>query len=72
MYPLLTTLVGLSTVGLIMLARAARTAPEGFEDAAGFHAHNPGDLVAPTPLEANFKFEDLLFLDKQLASQPWS
>ena len=69
MLPLLVGFAALSTVGLTMLLRAARTAPEGFEDAKGFHAFNPGDLA--TSMEANFKFEDLFSLDKAMASQPW-
>ncbi len=68
---LLAVFAVLSAAGLIMVLRAARTAPEGIEDAAGFHALNPGDPVAAPVAEANFKFEDLFFLDKAVVSQPW-
>ena len=71
MLPLLVVLAVLSIAGLIMLLRAARTAPEGFEDAKGFHTSNPGDLAMATDTEASFKFEDLFSLDKAMASQPW-
>ncbi len=71
MLPLLVVFAALFTIGLTMLLRAARTAPEGFEDAQGFHALNPGDLAFATATEANFKFEDLFSLDKAMASQPW-
>ncbi len=71
MLPLLAVLAALSTVGLTMLLRATRTAPEGFEDAKGFHPLNPGDLAGAATAEANFKFEDLFSLDKAMASQPW-
>ena len=71
MFPLLAVFTILSTVGLTMLLRAARTAPEGFEDAQGFHALNPGDLATAASTDANFKFEDLFSLDEAMASQPW-
>ena len=71
MYSLLLTLAGLSLTGLIMLARAARSAPEGFQDEKGFHALNPDELAAAMPSQSPFSLDDLLRLDAQMASQPW-
>ena len=70
MYPFLAVFAGLSTAGMTMLIRAASTAPEGYEDAKGFHAVNPDDLLAYP--EADIKFENLFLLDARLSSQPWS
>ena len=36
-FSLLTTYLALFVVGMIMLARASERAPQGFEDAGGFH-----------------------------------
>ena len=72
MYALLIAFAGLSLAGLLMLARAAHFAPEGYQDDQGFHALHPGDLTASTPTEAaSFGLEELLLLDQQMASQPW-
>ena len=72
MYPLIATFIALSATGLTMLARAARSAPEGFEDAKGFHACNPEDLAMPDSANAPFGVRELLFLEQSRASQPWS
>ena len=72
MYPLIATFVALSATGLTLLARAARSAPEGFEDAKGFHACNPDDLTVSEPAGASFGVRELLFLEQGRASQPWS
>ena len=72
MYPLIATFVALSATGLTMLARAARSAPEGFEDAKGFHACNPDDLTVSDSASVPFGLKELLFLERSRASQPWS
>ena len=71
MYPLLTTFAVLSITGLIMLAKAASSAPEGLEDAKGFHACDPNDLTAALSVERPLPTESLVFLEQNVATQPW-
>ena len=71
MYLLPIVFASLSATGLVMLARAAHSAPEGYQDATGFHALNPGDLTATMPVELTYGLDDMFFLDRQMASQPW-
>ena len=72
MYPLIPIFAALSVVGLTMLARAVRSAPEAYEDSNGFHACNPNDLVGPNTASAPFGMKELLLREPSCASQPWS
>lgn len=72
MNTLLTVLACTSLVGLTMLIRAFRYAPEGYEDERGFHNLSQNETAADVkPVETRALLDDLLVLDKQMASQPW-